>query len=207
MITQIPISSLLSKYIHDAAVFNFPTAVSMTRTIIPDGRATLVINLNDSEGTLGGFAPPMKKYRPLVMGSQTHPVVYTLSPSARFVFIRFYPFGFNTLLGISGHELLNRTVELEELTGYRSTILENAMHREQSDEGKIGQIIVWLEQRARKVSLPHELVLNVCQSIHKKEGRIHLADFCGGSYNTYKQLQRHFESATGLNAKLYARMV
>lgn len=207
MITQIPVSSLLSKYIHDAAVFNFPTAVSLKRTIIPDGRATLVINLNDSEGSLGGFAPPMKKYDSLVMGSQTRPVVYTLNPSARFIYIRFYPYGFNTLFGIHGHELLNRTVELKELTGYRTSVLVNALYRGQSDAERIKQVLYWLEQKAMQVSLPHELVLNVCQSIQKKEGCIQLADFCGGSYNTYKQLQRHFEVATGLNAKLYARMI
>lgn len=148
----------------------------------------------------------MKQFTMLVMGAHTMPVPYQLGSPARFVYIRFHPFGFNTLLGLKGTELIDRVVDVADLhrESYRSLL--NRIIAEPTDTGRISRVMEWLEGRAAKARMPHELVVNACSLIQKTEGCQPIGELCG-TYNNYKQVQRKFEHHVGLNAKLYARMV
>ena len=148
----------------------------------------------------------MKQFTMLVMGAPTMPVPYQLGSPARFVYIRFHPFGFNTLLGLKGTELIDRVVDVADLhrESYRSLL--NRIIAEPTDTGRISRVMEWLEGRAAKALMPHELVVNACSLIQKTEGCQPIGELCG-TYNNYKQVQRKFEHHMGLNAKLYARMV
>lgn len=207
MYIQFPVRGILADYIYDAALFGSETGHSEMQTILPDGRATLLMSLTEGKGKIGTRDFPLRKYGVLVMGNHTRAVAYTLSAPARFFYTRFHPYGFNLLMGLNGRELLNSVADLGVITGSTGRNLETLLSAEKSDEAAINRLMRWLEQKALTASAPGELVLSACQSIKRHEGRIPVKDLCGGSYNTYKQLQRRFDAVTGLNTKLYARMV
>jgi len=207
MFVQYPVRGILSDYILDAALFGSDDVHDEMRTVIPDGRTTLLMSLGDGGGKIGGNDFPLRKYGVVVMGNHTRAFTYTLFAPARFFYIRFHPYGFNLLMGINGRELLNRLTDLSVITGTSGRNLESLLAAEKSDGDAINRLMRWLEQKALTASAPGELILSACQSIKQNNGKVSVMDLCGGSYNTYKQLQRRFDTATGLNAKLYARMV
>lgn len=206
MVIHIPVGTRLAPFVQVAALFSMPVEAPSNRLIIPDGRPTLLINLSDCHGSISGFDFPMKQFTMLVMGAHTLPVPYQLGSPARFIYIRFHPFGFNSLLGLQGGEMIDKVVDVADLhrESYNS-LLRNLM-AETTEAGRINRVMEWLEQRALKARMPHESVLMACSQILLTEGMTPIGELCG-TYNHYKQLQRKFDQHIGLNAKLYARMV
>ena len=206
MVVHIPVGSCLAPFVQVAAFFSLTSAAPANRLIVPDGRPTLLINLSDCNGSIGGHSFPMRQFTMLVMGAHTLPVPYQLGSPARFVYIRFHPFGFNSLLGLHGSELIDKVVDVADFHRESYNSLLRRLRAETTEADRISRVMEWLEQRALKAHVPHDTVLHACSLIQRTSGLKPIGELCG-SYNTYKQLQRKFEHHVGLNAKLYARMV
>lgn len=206
MVITIPVNARLSAFVQVAALFDLPVSLSAERLIIPDGRPTMLINLNDCRSTIQGLDFPMKQFTMLVMGAHNLPVPYRLGSPAKFIYIRFHPFGFNNLLGLTGTELIDRVVDVADLHRESYNSLLNQTLAETTVAGRISRVMEWLDRRALRAQMPLDLVIQTCSQIQRTEGRKPIGELCG-TYNNYKQLQRKFDLHVGLSAKLYARMV
>lgn len=207
LISKIPLRGSLSLFVEEAAFLRLHLPAAIPRTLVPDGRPTLLINLNESVFSFGDDNYHLEPLNTKLLPVHTRPIQLTMGPECKFLYIRFFPYGLHHLFGIRGARIGEGLRDPSDIAGDCIRAVINRLPRRCNDEELTDAIMGGLESLSVRAMQPSVRLVEACNLIKNSKGRTTLERLCRGSLAEYKALQRCFRDYVELSPKLYARMV
>ncbi len=196
----------LAFYVSSAYYMKVRTGFAV-HEIIPDGKPSLMLNLNGEQHRLLYNNDVFTGNGNVFLGIHNGPVKCCYGEEAEMIIIRFYPHAIWSLTGIPGDEMLNNVCSSADLFGDGFKGVFDAIRKAVHPDEKLRIVFRFLDMEAVRARAAHPGLIEGLRAIHATGGCGRLTALSGNSYNKYKQLQRSFVKTTGIAPKTYSRMV
>ena len=178
--------------------------VDMAEPIVPDGCVELVLNVGDPflrRAPDGSHRQP----RRLVAGQITRAI--TVGPSGRMDLwgIRFHPWSAAAFFGVSGDELRDRFLALDDTDGSLDRDLADleALH---DDDARYDAILSALTRQARRVAPVDEVVPKLVNLVEQRHETMSVAGLARHVGLSTRRVQLCFRDSVGLSPKQLLRI-
>ena len=121
--------------------------------------------------------------------------------------IRFYPWGITPFLKIKASEISDNIFSLEEVFGNEIKTLQEQVLNANSISDAICAIEAHLIKKMYDIDKDDKIVTDAIKTIYTSKGHIGLQSLLLRYNISERRLQQRFQSAVGMNPKLYSRLV
>jgi AraC-like DNA-binding protein len=174
--------------------------------LIPDGAATLIVDLGDGPKRLfrGDHTPEHVAFRRhWISGMQLKPIVIEAAPFSALMVIRFQPGGAYPFLGHDLSALTNDVAAFDAVVGTAADSLRERVLEPHGGPARIAAAETWLRERLAGVAI-HPAVAHIAQRLQQPGTRI--ADVANETGYTTRHVLALFRRWIGVTPKQYARV-
>jgi AraC-like DNA-binding protein len=196
----------LTKYVVAAFYLKYASCHSQ-HMIVPDGKASILINLNNDKHSLLLDGAVYSSKQHIFLGLHSQAAVCTYGESTEVIVVRFHPFALWSLVGIEGYQTMNRFGEASDLFKQDFTTMVEQCKLLATPELKLNLVLRYFEQKIPASLLANTDLLTSLQSIDHSKGLVTVAELTRSDAAKHKKLQRLFLKTTGMMPKVYARQV
>lgn len=166
----------------------------------PDQYINLVFPISNSTWAHNN----LKVISPLIEGITLRSSLAKYPPNTKLIGVRFYPFGLASFANIQGKDLLNKTMELEELTNENIDEIQNGKN-EMEIIAAIEKLLSQLfsQENHDKTKLARDFY----QYFRWDHQAASIEEFCEDFGTNYTSLNRKFSKTVGISAKRFERLI
>jgi hypothetical protein len=165
IVSKIPLRGSLSLFVEEAAFLKLHLPGAIPRTLVPDGRSTLLINLSESVFSFGGDTYFLEPLKVKLLPVHTRPIQLTMGPECKFLYIRFYPYGLHHLFGIRGAKIGEGLRDPFDVAGDCIRSVIGRLPRRCGDEELTAAILGGFEELSVRAMRPAARLVEACHRI------------------------------------------
>jgi AraC-like DNA-binding protein len=143
---------------------------------------------------------------PRVVGPLTRPLVEVLAPGTTVVGLRFHPGAAASVLGLPASELVDLTLEADELWGGSAVALGELVDAAASPEQALGRVQRQIAARLADGAAPDPLVAEAVRQLMPWRAE-DVGSVTSSLYVSERQLRRRLQAAVGIAPKALQRML
>lgn len=196
----------LTKYLVSAFYLKFESGHSQ-HMIVPDGKASIMINLNEERHSLMLDGTVFSSKQNIFLGLHNQSALCTYGESTEIITLRFHPFALWSFVGIEGTQTINRFGETRDLFNRDFETMVEQCKLLPTPELKLNLVLGYFEQKLPASRLANGELITSLESINRTKGLVRVSELTQADEARYKKLQRLFLKTTGITPKAYARQI
>jgi AraC-like DNA-binding protein len=175
-------------------------------TVYPAPQAEMVFNYGDSSYEQVGLGNKTRSNDLAVSGFFTQTATYTNERNLGVIMVGFKPWGIQPFISFNAGEITNINLSMENLYPGKMSEVEDKLKGADSMLKRIGVIENFLLSIIRPFR-PDDLIIESVKEMNRQNGQISVKQLARNFFLSEKQFKRRFNSAVGINPKLFSRLV